>query len=69
MKIYCGSRRKLKVGDYVEIIGDSFFSGDWGVIQYIDEEDDEYHVAIANGNDSMPMFSRNELKLMKYRPA
>ena len=51
MKIYCGSRRKLKVDDYVEIKGDNFHAGDWGIIIDIDEEDDEYFVAMF-GNDS-----------------
>lgn len=68
MKRYISAAsKKLKVGDYVHIVGDGWYAGEWGVIKYINLEDDEYHVAIANGIDT-PVFSRNELKLMKYKP-
>ena len=68
MKRYIVAAKKtLKVGDYVYIDGNGWYAGEWGVIKYIDEEDDEYHVAISNGDDC-PIFSRNELKLMKNRP-
>ena len=66
-KYIVASRQKLKVGDCVEILGDSWYAGEWGVIRYIDEEDDEYHVAIANGKET-PIFSKRELAKMKYTP-
>ena len=68
MKRYISAtKRPFKVGDCVYIEGDGWYAGEWGVIKYINEEDDEYHVAISNGDDS-PVFSKNELKRMKYRP-
>lgn len=68
MKRYIVAAKKtLKVGDYVHIRGNGWYAGEWGVIKYIDEEDDEYHVAISNGNES-PVFSKDELERMKHRP-
>lgn len=59
MKRYIKSARELQVGTKVLIKSpDSWSNGEWGVIKYFDGDD--YHVAIANGNDCQ-VFSRNEL--------
>lgn len=69
MKRYIlAASKKFKVGDYVNIIGDNFHAGDWGRIIEINPEDDEYFVAMFDDDNDAPVFSRNELKLMKYKP-
>jgi len=69
MKVYISAAKKtFKIGDYVEIIGDSIHSGDWGIIKYINEEDDEYFVGMFGADNMLPVFSRNELEKMKYIP-
>ena len=66
-KYISAAKRKFKVGDYVSIINNDYFAGDWGVIKYINEDDGEYHVAMFNGDDQ-PIFYQDELKLMKHKP-
>ena len=69
MKRYIvASTKILKIGDYVEIYGNSFHSGDWGIIVDMYEEDDEYFVAMFGNKNDVPVFSKRELKLMKHKP-
>ena len=69
MKRYIVAAKKiLKIGDCVEIKGNSFHAGDWGIIVDICEEDNEYFVAMFGDKSDVPVFSRDELKLLKYRP-
>ena len=42
---------------------DSIFFGEWGIIKVFDGE--YYHVAIANGTDSLPIFDRTEITIPK----
>jgi len=42
---------------------DSIYYDEWGIIKYYDGE--YYHIAIANGVDSLPIFKRNEFKVKK----
>ena len=39
----------------------SIFHGDWGIIKDFDGE--FYHVAIANGALTLPIFKRNEIRI------
>ena len=41
----------------------SIYFGEWGIIKHFDGE--FYHVAIANGTDSLPVFDRKEIKIPK----
>lgn len=43
---------------------ESMYYKEWGTIKFFDG--DYYHVAIADGKDSMPIFSRDQFKL--YNP-
>ena len=55
--------KEIPVGTKVYIKSpSSWHDGEWGVVRYFDGE--EYHVAIANGDDC-PVFERRELKVMK----
>lgn len=45
-------------GKTVYIKSGCFYAGEWGIIKHFDGE--FYHIAIANGCDSVPVFSRNE---------
>jgi hypothetical protein len=40
---------------------DSEYFGEWGIIKSFDG--DFYHVAIANGTDSLPIFDRSEIQI------
>lgn len=40
---------------------DSIYYGIWGIIAHYDG--DCYHIKIANGNDAMPVFARNQFKV------
>lgn len=40
---------------------DSFYYGEWGTIAYYDG--DVYHIKIANGADSVPVFDRDQFKV------
>jgi hypothetical protein len=42
---------------------ESIYYNEWAIIKYFDEQ--QYHVAIANGTDSMPIFDRDQFKIMK----
>jgi ribosomal protein L24 len=54
------SRRKLKIGDDVDITaGDE--SGGWGRVQLV--YPDEIHVALYGDRDDSRVFQRRELKL------
>ena len=69
MKRYIVATKKtFKINDCVEIKGNSFHAGDWGVIVDINEEDDEYFVAMFGNKSDVSLFSRDELRLLKYRP-
>lgn len=43
---------------------ESIYFNEWGTIQHIDD-DGYYHIAIANGQNSMPIFERNEITIVK----
>ena len=52
------------IGKKVYIIDkNSFYYNEWGIIKYYDGE--YYHIAIANGEDILPIFKRNEFKVKK----
>lgn len=40
---------------------DSIYYGEWGIIQHYDGEC--YHIAIADGKDSLPIFERDEIRI------
>lgn len=40
---------------------ESIYCGEWGIIANYDG--DVYHIKIANGNDTMPVFDRNQFKV------
>lgn len=40
---------------------ESIFANEWGIIKDFDGE--YYHVAIANGTSSLPIFKRNEIRI------
>lgn len=42
---------------------DSQYYDEWGIIKHYDGE--FYHVAIANGTDSMPVFNRSQIRISK----
>ena len=42
---------------------DSIYFGEWGIIKHFDGE--YYHVAIANGTDTLPIFERDEIRIPK----
>ena len=55
--------KKFKVGDKVEI-KTGWNKGDWGKVVLVNDEDDEYHVAMFDDKKDCPVFSKRELKLM-----
>ena len=42
---------------------DSQYYGEWGTITHFDG--DCYHIAIANGTNSVPMFDRNQFRVKR----
>ena len=40
---------------------ESIYHGEWGIIDHFDGEC--YHIKIANGSDSVPMFDRNQFRI------
>lgn len=40
---------------------ESIYCGEWGIIAHYDG--DVYHIKIANGSDTMPVFDRNQFKV------
>lgn len=42
---------------------DSWFCGEWGTV--IAQDEDGYHIAIANGTDSVPMFDRKQFRVRR----
>lgn len=40
---------------------DSIYYGEWGIIKAFDGE--YYHVAIADGKSSLPIFERDEIRI------
>ena len=55
---------KNLIGRKVTIIDKtSWYYQDWGIIQYFN--DGVYGVAIANGKDNIPIFDRDQFKLVK----
>ena len=64
MKILAARDNSKLIGKKV-IIKDrnSWFYGEWGTV--IDVNDDEIYVAIANDRSSVPVFYREDLKIMK----
>lgn len=40
---------------------ESMYCGEWGIIDHYDG--DVYHIKIANGSDSVPVFDRNQFKV------
>lgn len=59
------NKQMINIGDIVSINSkSSIYNNEWGTVIYIDE-DNYYHVAIANGRSSVPIFERNELRLSK----
>lgn len=59
--------RSIDVGDIVEIKS-GYHKGDWGKVVLIDE-DYEYHIAMFGDSNDCPVFSRNEIKLSKWKPS
>jgi len=52
------------IGKKVDITDkDSIYFGDWGIIKSFDG--DVYYIAIFNGTDSIPVFERNQFKIIK----
>ena len=45
---------------------DSLYYNDWGIIKEFDGDD--YHIAINNGLDSLPIFKRGEFTIPKKQP-
>ena len=63
MKRYIKSAKEIPVGTKVYIKSpNSWYNGEWCIVKYFDGDD--YHVAIANGQDC-PVFERRELKIAK----
>ena len=55
---------KNLIGRTVDITDhESFYCGEWGTI--IAQDEDGYHIAIANGTDSVPLFDRNQFRVKK----
>lgn len=53
---------KKLIGKKVIIIDkESFYYNEWGIVKDFDGK--YYYVAIANGNDNIPIFTRNQIKL------
>lgn len=44
---------------------DSIYYGEWGTV--VDYDGEVYHVAIANGSDSLPIFDRDQLYIPRER--
>jgi len=42
---------------------ESIYYGEWGIIKKYDGE--YYHIAIANGEDDLPIFNRDQFKICK----
>lgn len=40
---------------------ESIYHGEWGIIDFFDGEC--YHIKIANGSDSIPIFDRDQFKV------
>lgn len=54
------------IGKVVDIINkDSLYYAEWGTI--VAQDESGYHVAIANGRDSVPVFDRDEFKVRKEK--
>ena len=50
------------IGKYVIITDkESIYHGEWGIIDFFDGEC--YHIKIANGSDSVPMFDRDQFRI------
>ena len=55
--------KEIPIGTKVYIKSpNSWYNGEWGIVKYFDGDD--YHVAIANGDDC-PIFERRELRVVK----
>lgn len=44
---------------------DSIYHGEWGIVDFFDGEC--YHIKIANGSDSIPIFDRDQFKVSRIR--
>lgn len=44
---------------------DSIYYNEWGIIKYYDGEC--YHIAIANGDDSLPIFNRDQFIIKRTK--
>lgn len=54
------------IGKKVEVKDrESIYFRDWGIVKFFDG--DFYGVAIANGCDSIPVFERSQIKLIKEK--
>lgn len=62
-------RRKIQVGDTVNIVNNSHYAGHWGVVQRIDVEtnphfaSDIYHVTGGSIGALCPLFDAREVRL------
>lgn len=54
--------RSRLIGKRAYIIDkDSVYYGEWGIISHFDGEC--YHIKIANGNNGMPVFDRDQIRI------
>lgn len=55
------------VGKRVYIIDkESIYYGEWGIVAHYDG--DSYHIRIANGSDSVPVFDRKQFMVPRKKP-
>lgn len=60
------SLKMKNVGKKCYIINkSSIYYGEWGIIKHFDGEC--YHVAIANGGSSLPIFDRDEIRIPRQK--
>ena len=56
------SVRSRLIGKRVYIIDrESIYFGEWGIVAFFDGEC--YHIRIANGSNSVPMFDRDQFRV------
>ena len=46
---------------------ESIYFDEWGIVDYFDG--DCYHIKIANGSNSVPIFDRNQFKVPRAKEA
>jgi Na+-transporting NADH:ubiquinone oxidoreductase subunit NqrC len=61
-------RARSLLGATVEIVGNGYWAGFWGIVIQIDQDGNHYVGAGCFGNGCTPVFSKSELKVISDPP-